>query len=75
MRAVFYSSLYPSRVADYLALAQSNGNSSTISIPFIKLDQQPEKLYIVAKQFDDEAKKQKNRAISKEKILRPSASE
>ena len=55
---LFYSSLYPSRIADYLDEAQKRGNTTTINIPFIKLERDPEKLYIIAKQFSDEATKQ-----------------
>lgn len=55
---IFYSSLYPSKIADYLDEIEKKGNSSTYNITFIKLEKNPEKLYIIAKQFDAEAKKQ-----------------
>lgn len=57
-REVFYASLYPSKIADYLEKAKKKGNSSSYSIPFLKLEKDSEKLYVIAKQFDNEAKKQ-----------------
>ena len=57
-REIFYASLYPSKIADYLEAAQKKGNSGTYNIPFLKLEKDAKKLYIIAKQFDDEAKKQ-----------------
>lgn len=57
-REIFYASLYPSKIADYLESAQKKGNSATYNIPFLKLEKDAQKLYIIAKQFDGEAKKQ-----------------
>ena len=57
-REIFYASLYPSKIVDYLEAAQKKGNSGTYNIPFLKLEKNSQKLYIIAKQFDDEAKKQ-----------------
>lgn len=57
-KEVFYSSLYPSKIADYLDAAKRKGNTSTYTIPFLKLEKNAEKLYIVTKQFNDEATKQ-----------------
>lgn len=57
-RKIFYASLYPSKIADYLEAAQKKGNSGTYNIPFLRLEKDAQKLYIIAKQFDDEAKKQ-----------------
>lgn len=57
-REIFYSSLYPSRILDYLDIAKKRNNSVSISIPFRKLEKNPEKLYIIAKQFNQEAVKQ-----------------
>lgn len=57
-RDIFYASLFPSKIADYLEVASKKGNKKTISIPFIKLKKDPETLFIVVKQFSDEAKKQ-----------------
>ena len=57
-REIFYSSLYPSRILDYLELAKQRNNKVTISIPFRKLEKDPSKLYIIAKQFSQEAVKQ-----------------
>lgn len=55
---LFYASLYPSRIADYLNTAKEKGNTATYIIPFIRLEKNAEKLYVIAKQFSDEAKKQ-----------------
>lgn len=55
---IFYVSLYPSKIADYLDAAKEKGNTVTYSIPFIRLEKNAEKLYVIVKQFSDEAKKQ-----------------
>ena len=55
---IFYVSLYPSKIADYLDAAKKKGNTTTYSIPFLRLEKNPEKLYVIVKQFSDEAKKQ-----------------
>ena len=55
---IFYASLFPSKIADYLDAAEKKGNKGSINIPFTKLEKNPEKLYIVAKQFLSEATKQ-----------------
>ena len=55
---IFYVSLYPSKIADYLDAAKEKGNTATYSIPFIRLEKNAEKLYVIVKQFSDEAKKQ-----------------
>ena len=55
---IFYISLYPSKIADYLDAAKEKGNTATYSIPFMRLEKNAEKLYVIAKQFSDEAKKQ-----------------
>lgn len=55
---IFYSSLYPSKIADYLEEAKKRHNEKNINIPFIKLEKDPAVLYIVAKQFNEEALKQ-----------------
>ena len=55
---MFYASLYPSKIADYIDAAKEKGNTVTYSIPFMKLEKNAEKLYVIAKQFSDEAKKQ-----------------
>ena len=57
-REIYYSSLYPSKIADYLEDAKKKGNSISISVPFSKLEKNADKLYIIAKQFSDEALKQ-----------------
>lgn len=57
-KEIFYSSLYPSKIADYLEKAKEKGNKSSISIVFTKLEKDADKLYCVAKQFNDEALKQ-----------------
>lgn len=56
--SIFYASLFPSKIADYLEAARKKGNKSTYHIPFRKLDADAEKLYVIAKQFDNEARKQ-----------------
>ena len=55
---IFYVSLYPSKIADYLDAAKAKGNTTNYSIPFIRLEKNTEKLYVIVKQFSDEAKKQ-----------------
>ena len=57
-KEIFYSSLYPSRILGYLELAKQRNNKVSISIPFRKLEKDPTKLYIIAKQFSQEAVKQ-----------------
>lgn len=57
-REVFYSSLFPSKIADYLDKAKIKGNSAKISINFNKLKKQVDELFYIVKQFSDEAKKQ-----------------
>lgn len=55
---VYYSSLYPSKIADYLELAEKRGNANSITIQFTKLEKNPLTLFYVAKQFSNEAKLQ-----------------
>ena len=55
---LFYISLYPSKIADYLDAAKEKGNTTTYSIPFIRLEKNADQLYVIVKQFSDEAKKQ-----------------
>lgn len=55
---IFYASLYPSKIAYYLEAAQNKGNSRNYRIPFFKLEQDAQQLYIIAKQFDKEAQQQ-----------------
>ena len=55
---VFYTSLYPSRILDYLDKAEHRHNEKSINIPFSKLKKDPDNLYNVAKQFSEEGKKQ-----------------
>ena len=57
-REIFYSSLYPSRILDYLEKAKKKKNSVSISIPFRKLEKDADKLFMIAKQFNQEALKQ-----------------
>lgn len=57
-REVFYSSLYPSKILDYLEKAEKRHNEKHINIPFIKLKKDPNTLYNIAKQFSNEGKKQ-----------------
>lgn len=55
---IFYVSLYPSKISDYLDAAQEKGNVATYNITFIRLEKSAKKLYVIVKQFSDEAKKQ-----------------
>lgn len=57
-RQVFYSSLYPSKILDYLEKAEKRHNEKHINIPFIKLKKDPNTLYNITKQFSNEGKKQ-----------------
>lgn len=57
-KEIFYSSLFPSKIKTYLEKAENKRNTETINIPFTKLDKNPEKLYIVSKQFSDESRTQ-----------------
>lgn len=57
-KEIFYASLYPSKIADYLDIAKKKRNRSTYNVSFLKLKKSAETLYIVAKQFNDEATKQ-----------------
>ena len=54
-KAIFYNSLYPSKIADYLDEADRKGNSKKIVIPFNSLKRDPDTLYSVVKQFNREA--------------------
>ena len=57
-REIFYASLYPSKIADYLDAAKKKKNKRTYNIPFLKLEKDSQKLYIIVKQFSDESMKQ-----------------
>lgn len=57
-REVFYTSLFPSKIKAYLDEAEKKGNRKNKSIPFTKLEKNPEDLYIIVKQFSIECKKQ-----------------
>lgn len=57
-REVFYSSLYPSRILDYLDKAEKRHNLNSINIPFLKLKKDAGTLYNIAKQFSEEGMKQ-----------------
>ena len=52
---VFYASLFPSKIADYLEAAQKKGNKSHIKIRFTKLQQTTSRIYETVKQFHDES--------------------
>lgn len=52
---VFYASLYPSKIADYLDAAQKKGNKSHIKIRFTKLQPTASRIYEITKQFHDES--------------------
>lgn len=55
---IFYSSLYPSKIKEYLEEAAQKGNKGTISIPFLKLEKVSKTLYLLCKQFSFEIRKQ-----------------
>ena len=55
---IFYASLFPSKIADYLDSAEKRGNTKSINIPFIKMEKDSETLYVIVKQFHNEATKQ-----------------
>ena len=57
-REVFYHSLYPSKILDYLEKAEKRHNENSINIPFYKLKKDPDILYNIVKQFSNEGKKQ-----------------
>lgn len=56
--SIFYASLYPSKIADCLEAAKRKGNKSRYNIPFHRLNKDANQLYIIAKQFDNEARQQ-----------------
>lgn len=57
-REVFYTSLYPSKILDYLDKAEQRHNVNSINIPFSKLKKDAGTLYTIAKQFSEEGMKQ-----------------
>ena len=57
-REIFYTSLFPSKILDYLEKAEKRHNQNSINIPFYKLKKDPDTLYNIAKQFSNEGKKQ-----------------
>ncbi|MBO4562771.1 MAG: hypothetical protein J5772_04080 [Clostridia bacterium] len=57
-REIFYSSLTPSKIADYLEEVARRDNTGTINIQFYKLAKQPTVLYNIVNQFNEDAKKQ-----------------
>lgn len=52
-REIFFTSLFPSKLADYIETAEKK-NHKTKKIPFFKLEQTAQELYVVVKQFSDE---------------------
>lgn len=61
--SIFYASLYPSRISDYLERAsrrkeKPSRKRGSINIPFQSLKADPDNLYIIAKQFFDEGTQQ-----------------
>lgn len=57
-REIFYCSLYPSKILDYLEKAKKRHNEKNINIPFLKLQKNPTELSYIVKQFSDESLKQ-----------------
>lgn len=57
-REIFYTSLFPSKIKTYLEMAKKKGNSKSINIPFTKIEKDPEKFYIIVKQYSNESRKQ-----------------
>ena len=60
--SVFYSSLYPSKIKEILETAKKDrkrkGERKSVSIPFVRLPEDGERLYLIAKQFSLESNKQ-----------------
>ena len=57
IEAVFYASLFPSKINSYVNEAHKKKNK-TVRIPFQKLSGTPDELFIITKQFSNEASKQ-----------------
>lgn len=55
---VFYNSLYPSKVGNYLEVAQKKGNQESLTISFAPLPEKTEEVAFVMKQFAFEVRKQ-----------------
>ena len=55
--SLFYISLFPSKLADYLEQANRK-NKKSIRIPFVRLDKNPDKLFGILLQFNSESQKQ-----------------
>ena len=55
---IFYSSLFPSKLAAYIERAERKKRKGSINIPFIKLSKNADTLYYIVKQFDNESKQQ-----------------
>ncbi len=54
-KEIYYSSLFPSKISDYLENAEKKRNILSINIPFLKLEKNADKLYVIVKQFNREA--------------------
>jgi hypothetical protein len=57
-REIFYSSLFPVKIKNYLEKAALKKNKKNINIPFTRLERKSEELHIVAKQFSIESRAQ-----------------
>lgn len=55
---IFYASLFPSKLKSYLDTAAQKKNRRSISVSFNKLKKDASELYIVAKQFSQESRRQ-----------------
>lgn len=56
--SIFYNLLYPSKAKSFLDRAYKKKNSKSISIPFLRLENNPKALYYILKQFSIESIKQ-----------------
>ncbi len=57
-KAIFYNSLFCSKIKEYRERARQKGNKGSINIPFNKLRNNGETLYSILKQFSIESRKQ-----------------
>lgn len=53
---IYYASLFPSKIADYLETASDKGNKKALNLQFNHLEENETTLFNIAKQFDFEAK-------------------
>ena len=56
--SLFYISLFPSKIADYLDTGRNKRERTRKNIPFVRLDKDPVKLYNILLRFNNESLKQ-----------------